>query len=113
MRIGNEVGAFSLGVMMSESDAVRYLDTKEEARRDRVSVFPDDIGPGQNSRVALEQGPEPLINLDSGVMPALLPKVVATLSAGVDQPFPGLVFPAAGADSDLMCTVHSWTIRSM
>ncbi len=92
--------------MMGEGDAVRHLDAEDEAGRHRGGVVTDDVGPGQYRRVALEQRPEPLIDLDRGVTAAVLRQQVAALLPGIDQPFPGIVFPAAGADSDRCMGVH-------
>ena len=75
MRIGDEGGALALAVMMGEGDAVRHLDAEEKSRWDRGGVFPHDIGPGQDRHVALEKRPEPLVDFDGGVVPAVLLKV--------------------------------------
>ena len=107
MRIGDKGGAFLLAVMMGEGDAVRHLDAEEKARRHRGGVFPHDLGPGQKRRVALEEGPEPLVDLDGGIAPAVFLKIVAAMFAGIDQALPGFVFPAACADSDQIRRVHA------
>ena len=107
VRIGHQSGSFLLAVMMGQGDAVRHLDAEEKARRHRFGVFANDVSPRQNRHVGLEQGPEPLVDFDGGVMPAVLLKEVATPSARIDQSLPGFVFPTAGADAYQIRTVHA------
>jgi hypothetical protein len=46
--------------------------TEAKFRRDQGGVFPHDISPGQDRHVALEEGPEPLVDFDDGVLPSVL-----------------------------------------
>ena len=85
---------------------VRQGDAENEVGRHRIGVITDDIGPRQERHVLVEQRPEPLVDLDGGVAAAVLRQQVAALLPGIDQPFPGFVFPAAGADVDGCFGVH-------
>ena len=107
MRIGDKGQAFPFTVMMGEGNAVRYFNAEDKTGWDRGGVLAHDIGPGQHRRVVLEEGPKPLIDLDGGELPAVLLKVVTTLLPRIDQPFPGVVFPTACADSNQICRVHA------
>ncbi len=102
--VGVAFRAFGLlGVGVGQRDGIGSFDSEPEAAGHTVGVPCYHVWIGE-SRTGGKQAPEPLVDFDRREVPGIIRQVVVraiALVRVINEPLPGIVFPGAGADSQM------------
>lgn len=96
--------------MVGQGDAVRNFNGKDEIVRNGLGLLLYNRRFRHHRRIAAKQRPEPLVNLDRVVVPAVFPEIIEGFMCRVDHALPGIILPGTCTNVQVMF-VHGIKVR--